>query len=81
MFDQVLNPFGSVFAVWLVALITLYAVAPPSTGNATPVIYDASSEIRNNAAFATSSGRAGRPVGTCPPRFTTRVSGVSPGGN
>ena len=56
-------------------------MAPPSTGSATPVMYDASSEIRNSAALAISSGRAGRPIGTWPPRFITSVSGVSPGGN
>ena len=44
-------------------------------------MYDASSEIRNSAALAISSGCAGRPIGTWPPRFTTSVSGVSPGGN
>src|SRR5689334_2561908 len=40
-----------------------YAVAPPSTGSATPVTYDASSETRNSAAAAISSGRAKRPSG------------------
>src|SRR6185437_15687329 len=34
----------------------LHAVAPPSTGSATPVIYDASSDRRKSAALATSSG-------------------------
>src|SRR5262245_4278026 len=39
------------------------AVAPPSTGSATPVTNDASSDSRNSAAFAISAGCAGRPVG------------------
>ena len=38
-------------------------VRPPSTGSATPVMNDASSEARKSSARATSSGRPGRPRG------------------
>jgi len=39
------------------------AVHPPSTGTFTPVMYDASSEARNAATLAISSGCAIRPIG------------------
>ena len=39
------------------------AVNPPSTTYAAPVTYDASSEARKSATFATSSGLPQRPVG------------------
>ena len=37
---------------------------PPSTANSTPVMYDASSEARNRFAYATSSTRPSRFIGT-----------------
>ena len=40
------------------------AVAPPSTGSATPVTNDASSDNKKSAALAISSGLPGRPMGT-----------------
>src|SRR5215470_1735366 len=55
------------------------AVTPPSTGSATPVTNDASSERRNSAAFAISSGRPVRPSGTEPwARLRTSSSGSMP---
>src|SRR6266545_4358035 len=42
------------------------AVTPPSTGRATPVMNDASSESRKRAALAISSGWPVRPSGTAP---------------
>ena len=55
------------------------AVTPPSTGNAAPVMNDASSDRRNSAALAISSGRPVRPSGTAPAaRRRTRSSGSRP---
>src|SRR5262245_7329059 len=55
------------------------AVTPPSTGSATPVTNDASSERRNSAALAISSGRPVRPSGTEPwARLRTSSSGSIP---
>jgi predicted PurR-regulated permease PerM len=55
------------------------AVTPPSTGSATPVTNDASSDSRKSAAFAISSGRPVRPIGTEPcARFCTSSSGSMP---
>ena len=39
---------------------------PPSTTISTPVTYELSSEARNKATFATSSGRPRRPNGVAP---------------
>ena len=47
----------------------LHAVMPPSTGKATPVTYEASSETRNRAAPAISAGLPIRPIGTAVERF------------
>ena len=55
------------------------AVTPPSTGSAAPVTNDASSESRNRAAFAISSGFPVRPSGTEPAaRLATSSSGSMP---
>src|SRR5215470_12603374 len=55
------------------------AVTPPSTGSATPVTNDASSEMRKSAALAISSGLPVRPSGTAPAaRFCTSSSGSIP---
>ena len=59
--SQDASPFRSSTAEWAWerggtngAMESYWATIPPSTGNATPVTYAASSLARNNAAFATS---------------------------
>src|SRR3979490_1114585 len=69
---------GDLCAVFDPTLSASHAVVPPSTGNATPVMNRASSEIRNSAALAISSGRAGRPIGFWPARWATSCSGSRP---
>jgi hypothetical protein len=51
-----------------------YAVAAPSTGRAAPDTKEASSEIRNSAALAISSGLPVRPIGIWRARCTTSTS-------
>ena len=51
---------------------------PPSTGNPVPVINAASSEHRNNAAKAISSGCAMRPIG-CDLESFSNISASRPG--
>src|ERR1700753_4033083 len=62
------------------------AVCPPSTYNTEPVINDASSEARNKAALAISSGKPRRPMGnvlakasSCSGVMALRNIGVSVG--
>ena len=55
-----------------------HAVAAPSTGSAAPETNEASSEIRNSAALAISSGLPVRPIGFCRPRICTSASLSSP---
>src|SRR5215831_14664809 len=52
----------------------VHAVAAPSTGSAAPETNEASSEIRNSAALAISSGLPVRPIGFCRPRSWTSSS-------
>ena len=69
---------GSFFHSVLSTRGSLHAVMPPSTAKVVPVMNEASSESRNNAALATSSGLAGRPIGVCPPRLRTSSSRSMP---
>ncbi len=48
--------------------VTYAAVIPPSTTSADPVMNEDSSEARNRAARAISSGRPNRPMGMCTSR-------------
>jgi hypothetical protein len=62
------------FASTQSATAAAHAVAAPSTGSAAPETKDASSEIRNKAALAISSGLPVRPIGFWRPRNWTSSS-------
>ncbi len=62
------RPRGAVQRALLPTGIIPHAVEPPSTGRAAPETNEASSEIRNSAALAISSGLPVRPIGFWRPR-------------
>ena len=66
--DTWTDPAEAVQRALLPAAVISHAVEAPSTGRAAPETNDASSEIRNNAALAISSGLPVRPIGFWRPR-------------
>src|SRR5690606_41194703 len=67
---------GNTSGVGGLAPARLHMQRPPSTSSATPVIIDASSEQRKQAALPMSSGVEKRPMGIVARNFA-RISGVS----